>query len=255
MSFLIAVAGKGGTGKTSLCALLVDSLVKRGKTPVLAVDADANDNLGDALGVKVEETIGDLSDEFFKSRMKLPPGMPKEAYLEMKLNGLIVERSGFDLIAMGRPEGAGCYCYLNNLLKSHLDKLIGNYRYTVVDNEAGMEHLSRRTTPNVEVLVVVADCSVKAVRAAGRIKQLASQLDLNVKHMGLVITKVNGGLPPALEDEIAKTGLTVWQQVPADDGVYQKDLNGEPLTELNGTPAQDAADALAGRLIELNNGN
>jgi CO dehydrogenase maturation factor len=251
MSFLVAVAGKGGTGKTSLSALLVDQLVRMGKTPVLAVDADANDNLGDALGVRVEETIGDLSDDFFKNRMQLPAGMPKEAYLEMKLNGLIVERKGFDLIAMGRPEGQGCYCYLNNLLKAHLDKLIGNYKYTIVDNEAGMEHLSRRTTPSVGALLLVADCSVKAVRATGRIKSLAAQMDLHVGHIGLVVTKVqNGGLSDAIRAEIDGAGLDLWETVPEDAGVFENDLNGLPIVDTDGG-ARQAVKRLAERIIRL----
>ena len=254
MSYLIAVAGKGGTGKTTLSALLVDELVRREQTPVLAVDADANDNLGEALGVEARETIGDLSDEFFKSRMKLPAGMPKEAYLEMKLNSLIEETKGFDLVVMGRPEGPGCYCYLNNLLKSHLDKLIDNYRFTVVDNEAGMEHLSRRTTPNVEVLLVVADCSVKAVRAAGRIRKLTGMLDLNVRRQGLVLTKVNGALSSAIEEEIEKTGLELWEKVPADQAIFQQDLDGRPLTGIEGGGARRSVGNLAERLIELRNG-
>lgn len=251
MSFLIAAAGKGGTGKTSLSALLVDQLVRENQTPVLAVDADANNNLGEALGIQVGETVGDLADDFFKNREKLPKGMPKEAYLEMKLNSLIVERTGFDLVTMGRPEGAGCYCYLNNLLKAHLDKLIGNYKFSVVDNEAGMEHLSRRTTPNIGALVMVADCSVKAVRAAGRIKNLASELDLNISHMGLVISKVQNDLSQALEEEIEKTGLEVWEKIPLDQNLFEKDLNGEPLIALGENGAREAVSRLAKRLIEL----
>ena len=251
MSFLVAVAGKGGTGKTSLSALLVDQLVRMDQTPVLAVDADANDNLGDALGLTVEQTIGDLSDEFFKSRMSLPPGMPKEAYLEMRLNSLIVETKGYDLIAMGRPEGQGCYCYLNNLLKAHLDKLIGNYKYTIVDNEAGMEHLSRRTTPNVNALLLVADNSVKAVRATARIKLLAGQLDLNVNNIGLVVTKVNNGeLSEAMKDEIAKADLTLWDTVPVDETIYENDLNGRPIVETTGG-AREAVTRLAQRIVDL----
>jgi CO dehydrogenase maturation factor len=251
MSFVVAVAGKGGTGKTSLSALLVDQLVRSGKTPVLAVDADANDNLGDALGLRVEETIGDLSDDFFKNRMSMPAGMPKEAYLEMKLGGLIVESAGLDLVVMGRPEGPGCYCYLNNLLKAHLDKLMGNYRFTVVDNEAGMEHLSRRTTPVIGALLVVADCSVKAVRAAGRIRELTSQLDLTIGHIGLVLTKVSGAISPALEEAIAQSGLELWAKVPADPAVFENDLNGRPLTAIDGGGAREAVARLAERIVAL----
>ena len=251
MSFVVAVAGKGGTGKTSLSALLIDRLVSSGRTPVLAVDADANDNLGDALGLRVEETIGDLSDDFFKNRMSLPAGMPKEAYLDMKLNGLIVESKGFDLVVMGHPEGPGCYCYLNNLLKAHLDKLIANYRFAVVDNEAGMEHLSRRTTPVIGALLVVADCSVKAVRAAGRIRELAAQLDLRVAHMGLVLTKTNGSASEALEAEIARTGLPVWAKVPDDRAIFEQDVNGRPLTAIQGGGAREAVAGLVERLGAL----
>jgi CO dehydrogenase maturation factor len=152
MGQVIAVAGKGGVGKTTFSALVIRELKKKNRGPILAVDADPNANLADALGIKVDRSLGAVREEFFETKMKLPPGMTKETYLEMKLHESLVESPGVDLLEMGRPEGPGCYCYANNILRRHLDVLAGNYPFVVMDNEAGMEHLSRRTTQGVDHL-------------------------------------------------------------------------------------------------------
>ncbi|HID11122.1 MAG TPA: carbon monoxide dehydrogenase, partial [Candidatus Latescibacteria bacterium] len=140
---IVAVSGKGGTGKTTIAALLVRKLMRM-DGPVLAVDADPNSNLGEQLGMEVGETIGDIREEVLEE--ELPPGMTKDRYLELRIQETLTEGEGVDLLTMGRPEGPGCYCYVNHLLRGFLDRLSKNYRHIVVDNEAGMEHLSRRTT-------------------------------------------------------------------------------------------------------------
>ena len=181
MSFSIAVAGKGGTGKTSIASLIIRYLKNNKLEPILAIDADPNANLADSLGLEVKQTIGSIIASFNNEKINIPPGMTKEAYLEYKLNEALVESKGLDLLTMGRGEGPDCYCYPNLLLRKFADSLAGNYAYVVMDNEAGMEHLSRRTTQNINALLVVSDPSVKGVRTVAQIKNLVSELKLVVK--------------------------------------------------------------------------
>ncbi len=247
MSFVVALAGKGGAGKTTVAALLVRQLKERGLGPVLAVDADANYNLGEALGMKVPGTIAHMTDDFFKDRINLPPGMSKTAYLEMQLNSLIAEGAGIDMLVMGHPEGPGCYCYVNNMLKSHIDTLVGNYPFTVIDNEAGMEHLSRRTTRNVDVLLAVADSSHKAVQAAGRIRTLAKDMEIGVGRCCLVVTRTRGELDTGLASLIDRLGLDLVGIIPEDPAVLDLDIRGEPLMNL---PADSPAYVAVGRVLD-----
>jgi CO dehydrogenase maturation factor len=177
MTYSIALAGKGGTGKTTMAGLLVKYLVEKGKTPVLAVDADANANFNEVLGLEVEETLGGAREEMKKG---FSNGMTKDLFIEMKTQQAVIESTGFDLIVMGRPEGSGCYCAANSLLTQFLDKLIDNYAYSVIDNEAGMEHISRLTTNDIEVLLVVSDPTRRGIQAAARIVELTEQLSLNI---------------------------------------------------------------------------
>ena len=176
MSKLIAVAGKGGTGKTTVAALVIRHLLKTKRTPVFAVDADPNYTLGEALGIEVEQTIGMMREEFIGERAEIPSGMSKEAVLERQMHAAMHEAKDVDLLVMGRQEGPGCYCYLNNVLRKFMDVLAADYPFVVVDNEAGMEHLSRRNTRKIDLLLVVCDHSVKAARAAGRIVDLVEEL-------------------------------------------------------------------------------
>jgi CO dehydrogenase maturation factor len=173
MTLSIAVAGKGGSGKTSTASLIIRYLMHRGMTPVLAVDADGNANLGESLGLELEDTIGSVIADFNEDKISIPSGLTKGAYLELKLNQTIVESRGLDLISMGRGEGTGCYCYPNTVLKKFIDELKGNYAAMVMDNEAGMEHLSRRTTEDIDELLIVSDHSVKGARTVGRMQELA----------------------------------------------------------------------------------
>lgn len=224
----IAVSGKGGTGKTTVAALIIRELMRDG--PVLAVDADPNSNLGEQLGMDVEETVGDIREEVIER--EIPPGMTKDRYMELRLQETLVEGESVDLLTMGRPEGPGCYCYPNYLLRAFLDKLVGNYKHVVVDNEAGMEHLSRRTTRDLDWLLVVSDPSVASLKAALRIRELSEKLKLGIRKKGLVLNRTDGGLSPLQEEWVERTGLEVVGTVPEDESVMEYSLEGRPLVEL-----------------------
>jgi CO dehydrogenase maturation factor len=246
----IAMAGKGGTGKTSLASLIIRYLLKHNATPVLAVDADANANLAWSLGLTVKQTIGSVLAEFNDVKMSIPPGMTKEAYLNLKLNGAVVESKSVDLITMGRGEGAGCYCFPNNVLKEFIDKLAVNYRFLVMDNEAGLEHLSRRTTENVDELIIVSNHSVKGVRTIGNILDLIKELKLNVKRQSIVINQAPGRLDPMIVERLDELGVSAAAVIPMDDQIAEYDLQQKPLTELpDDSPAVKAMDALMGKLL------
>jgi len=174
LSFNIAVAGKGGSGKTSIAGLIIRYLNKKGRGPILAVDADPNANLGESLGFSIRQTVGSIIASFNEEKINIPQGMTKEAYLEFKLNNVIIESKGLDLVTMGRGEGPECYCYPNLILRKFVDALSQNYAYLVMDNEAGMEHLSRRTTQNIDVLIIISDHSVKGIRTIARIKDIVA---------------------------------------------------------------------------------
>ncbi|MDD4873714.1 MAG: AAA family ATPase, partial [Dehalococcoidales bacterium] len=200
MNFSIALAGKGGTGKTSIAALIIRNLINKGMTPVLAVDADGNANLGESLGLNVDKTIGSTIAGFNENKINIPSGFTKTAYLELKLHEALIESNDFDLISMGRGEGTGCYCYPNSVLKKFIDDLKENYPYTVMDNEAGMEHLSRRTTENTDELLIISDYSVKGIRTVERIIKLIAELKLNIKRQSVIINRV----PDVFDDNIKR---------------------------------------------------
>ena len=249
MSIKIAVAGKGGCGKTSITALVIRYLKKNGKTPILAVDADPNANLGESLGLKVPQTIGRILDDFQHEKISIPPGMTKEAYLDYKLNGTLVESQGLDLITMGRGQGPECYCYPNTVLKKFIDGLSDSYAYVVMDNEAGMEHLSRKTTEDVDALLLVSNHSVKGVRAISRILELASELKLHVKKKYILINMVPDKLDPLVADELKLLGLKADIIIPEDKTLYRHDLEQKPLMEMpDNSPA---VQAVAGLMAEL----
>lgn len=237
MSKVIAIAGKGGVGKTTFSGLLIRQLVLSGKAPVFAVDADANVNLNQVLGVDVDRTIGSVREEAAKAigANALPASMPKDTYLGMKMEEALVESDGFDLLVMGRPEGPGCYCFANNLLRKHVDVLAKNYPYIVIDNEAGMEHLSRRTTQSIDHLFIVSDASPVGVTTAKRILDLVGELGLTVKNSGLILSRVNGDLHPALQQMIADKGLNLIGVVPADDQVIELAYAEKSVMELPDT--------------------
>jgi len=249
LSFVIAVAGKGGTGKTTLSGLFIRTLMKRKKGPILAVDADPNSNLPLVLGLKVDKTIGMAREEFFDSRTKIPAGMPREAVLETKLHDVLVENRDYDLLVMGRPEGPGCYCYLNNILRKFLDVLVDNYPYSVVDNEAGMEHLSRRTTKGVDILLIVSDHSLRGIETAFQIKSLAHDLNLEIKRYGLIVNRVKGSPDPSILDRVQERGLELTGIIPEDEQITGFELKGTTLMDLpDDSPAVVAVDKIVERL-------
>jgi CO dehydrogenase maturation factor len=230
MSFSIALAGKGGTGKTTLAGMLIKYLVGKGKTPVLAIDADPNANLNDVLGLEGAETLGNAREEMKSG--KVPISMSKNVFMSMKLEQAIVEADGYDLLVMGRPEGAGCYCAANNLLAGFIERLSGNYPYIVMDNEAGMEHISRLTTRNVDLLLIVSDTSKRGLQAASRINELAKNLSVVTGKSYLVLNRANEALPDQVSNMIKNEGLELVGTIPEDSMVYEYDLNGRPTIEL-----------------------
>lgn len=230
MPYSIALAGKGGTGKTTVAGLLIKYLLKKGLTPILAVDADSNANLNEVLGLEVDETIGDARENMKKG--KVPSGMTKDIFISMKLEEAVVESDGYDLVVMGQPEGPGCYCAANTLLTGFLEKLTNNYPYIVMDNEAGMEHISRLTTKNVDLLLIVSDTSRRAIQAATRINQLAKSLNIGVSKSCLIINQAKNSPPDAVFDMINEAGLELAGTIPEDDAVYEFDLNGRPTVEM-----------------------
>jgi len=230
MPFSIALAGKGGTGKTTVAGLLIKYLVKMEMTPVLAVDADSNANLNEVLGLKVTDTLGNAREEMKKGIV--PNGMTKDVFMSMKLAQAIVEDDGFDLIVMGQPEGQGCYCAANTLLTGFLDKLTGNYPYVVMDNEAGMEHISRLTTSNVDILLTISDTSRRGLQAAIRINELAKSLNIGVAKSYLIINQTKEAPSDTVLNIINKEGLELAGTIPEDNTVYEYDLNGIPTIEL-----------------------
>jgi CO dehydrogenase maturation factor len=232
MSFTIALAGKGGTGKTTIAALCVRGLRELGVKDVLAVDADPNSTLHEALGAEVERSVGEITEELLQNAEQTPGGMSKDAWLELHVNRYVVEASEFDLLSMGRPEGAGCYCYANNLVRGCIDGLSRGYDYVVMDNEAGLEHLSRRTTRNVDALMIVSDPSVRGIRTATRLDELVSELDIGVGARYLIVNRGEESLDPALIAEIESTGLEFLGVVPHDEGIVRCDLDGSGLFAL-----------------------
>jgi len=247
----IAVAGKGGTGKTSVASLVIRYLLKNGAGPVLAVDADPNANLGESLGLEVKQTVGLILNDFQGDKIKIPPGMTKQNYLEYKLNEVVIESEKLDLVTMGRGEGPECYCYPNLVLKNFIDSLADNYAYMVMDNEAGMEHLSRRTTQNVNELLIVSNHSVKGVRAVARIRDLVSDLKLVVKRQSVIINFVPTKIDPLVSEELSRLGMEPTAIIPEDEAVYKYDLELKPLLDLPDTSkAVKAVNDLMAKLLK-----
>lgn len=236
MGYTIAVAGKGGTGKTTLTGLLIDFLVRKGEKPILAVDADANSNLNEVLGEEVDATIGEIREEVNKRELagnSFPGGMTKAQYLKYRLNTAMIEGKGYDLIVMGRSEGQGCYCYVNGILREQIDSLSDSYKYLIIDNEAGMEHLSRKTTKHIDTLLLVSDCSRRGIQAVGRIKDLVKELDLQVSNIHLIVNRApDGVLEEETRLEIERQGLNLLGVVPMDSKVFEYDSKGIPTVKM-----------------------
>lgn len=249
MPFSIALAGKGGTGKTTIAGFLVKYLVQRGRKPVLAVDADANANLNEVLGLTIEETLGSAREDMKKGHV--PSGMTKDVFMSMKLQQAVVENEGYDLVVMGQPEGAGCYCAANTLLTGFLEKLTGNYPYIVIDNEAGMEHISRLTTRNVDILLMVSDTSRRGLQAAIRINDLAKELNIGVGKSFLIVNQTKDALSEEVIAMISEAGLAYAGAVPEDKNIYDYDLQGRPTIDIpESSPATEAAFNIFEKIIQ-----
>jgi CO dehydrogenase maturation factor len=229
LSFTIAVSGKGGTGKTTLAGMILRYLLDREKGPILVVDADSNANLHEVLGVDIRSTIGEARELMKKD---VPTGMTKDIWFDYQVQQSLVEAKGFDLIAMGRPEGPGCYCAANTLARKCLDLLTGNYRYIVIDNEAGMEHFSRLTTRDVDLLFMVSDPSRRGILTASRIRDLIHELDLHIAREVLVINRVPGPLDPEATEEARRLKLELAGTIPVDEDIYRYDVEGRPTFQL-----------------------
>ncbi|MFQ6127557.1 MAG: AAA family ATPase [Thermoplasmata archaeon] len=225
----IAVSGKGGVGKSTFATLLIKALSEN--SIVLAVDADPNSTLNSMLGVDVTQTIGDLREKMMKDVDDLPPGMSKQEYVDYQLRLAMVEGDKFDLMTMGRQEGPGCYCYINNILRTYLDTLSSNYEYVVIDNEAGMEHLSRRTTRDVDMMFILSDPTKNGIITAGRIKSLSENLDLKVKDNCLVVNRATD-IPEALNPVIEEQGFDCIEVIPDDQQIMDYSVIGDPLINL-----------------------
>ncbi len=249
MGFSMAIAGKGGTGKTTLAGMLIKCLKDRDLGPILAIDADPNANLNYVLGVEVTETVGGIREDVTLRRGDLPAGMSKPEYINFKIHSSVMEAEGYDLLVMGRPEGRGCYCFANDVLRRAIDTLSDNYPYIVMDEEAGMEHLSRRTTRDVDVLLMCADPSLRSLVAVSRINDMADELELNISRKYLVVCRLPGELPESMSREIERLGLDLVGIVPYDDLVSEYELSGKPLLELpDESPALRAVCEIAERL-------
>jgi len=245
----IAIAGKGGTGKTTIAAFLIELLADRGS--VLAIDADPSSNLHLVLGLPLEETVGSVREEMLTavSGGSFGVGLSKQDWFEIRISEALVESDRVDLLAMGRPEGPGCYCAANNILRVCIDRLAGSYDYVVIDNEAGMEHISRRTTRDVDILIAVSDPTVRGVAAVGRIVELVGELKTKVGRMGLVINRLSGQLPAAVEEAVRKLEVELLGVVPEDKGILECDATGKPLVSLPPeSPARQAVEAIAKKL-------
>jgi CO dehydrogenase maturation factor len=252
LSVNIAVAGKGGTGKTSVTSLVIRYIIKNDLGTVLAVDADPNSNLAESLGLEVRQTVGRILNEFQGDKINIPAGMTKEAYLEYQLNIALTESKGLDLVTMGRGEGPECYCYPNVVIRKLIDDWSKNYSYVVMDNEAGLEHLSRRTTQNVDELLMVSDHSVKGLRAVARVRELVAELKLGVKRETIIINQVPGGtIDPLLTQEMDRLGIEATAVIPVDEEMQRYDLEQKPLFDLpDTTKAVTAVNNLMAELLQ-----
>lgn len=225
MGQVIAVAGKGGVGKTTFSALVIRELKNRNRGPILAVDADPNANLHEALGIAVLETLGSMREEAFTK--SIPPGMSRTEYIRYRFRQVLVEAEGFDLIAMGMPEGTGCYCFANNLLSEAMQLLQDEYRFVVIDTEAGMEHISRGTVGIPDILLIVSDPGARGLRTAARIHDIASGIGFSDEQQYLVFNRYRSGTA-----DVPTGSLRTIARIPDDPAVEAADLAGEPIVSI-----------------------
>jgi CO dehydrogenase maturation factor len=261
MTITIALAGKGGTGKTTVAALVIRYLLEKKRGAILAIDADPSSNLNMVLGLDLDETVGDIREEMLAEIQStvgagalaggLPSGMSKSDYFDYHIRMATVEGDGVDLIAMGRPEGLGCYCAANNVMRTVMDRISTNYDYVVMDNEAGMEHLSRRTTRDVDILLIVSDPTQRGIVAAQRVADLVDELAIAVKHRYLIINRFPGDqLPPALQEAVDDVKADFLGVVPYDATLTEFEFTGRPLIDLDeNSPVNQAVRAMFERVL------
>jgi len=235
----IAVAGKGGTGKTTIAALIVNSLVEKGWGPVLAIDADPDANLGAMLGIEVNKTLGELREDVLNEIKNFPPGMSKANYVEAGLHQIIDEAKGFDLLTMGRGEGSGCYCYLNTLVRKFSEELYPMYQWIVMDNEAGLEHISRRTTHNIDSLIIVVNDNPISLNTAINIKKLTENLKSAIKHEYVITNMIGDERREEMRKRIEDLGMEYLTDMPFDRSVSDVIFHGKPLSALKNSPVKD----------------
>jgi len=240
----IALAGKGGTGKTTIAALIVRYLVEERSGSILAIDADPATNLNLVLGMEVGETVGSIREDMLTQVQSsgalagsMPGGMSKQEYLDYQVQMAIEEGERVDLLVMGRPEGPGCYCAANQMLRVIVDRIGKQYDYVVIDNEAGMEHLSRRTTRDVDTLLLVTDPTQRGLVTAQRMAEMVPELEIGVGHTYLIVNRLRGELPAPLARAVEQTGLELLGTVPDDPAMAEFEFTGRPLVEL---PAETA---------------
>lgn len=232
MSFVIAVAGKGGTGKTTTSALIIRTLMKMGKTPILAIDADPNSNLAESIGINIDETIGSVLQEFLRNRGQIPQGMSKQSFLDLKLHQILKEGKNLDMMAMGCPEGPGCYCSINAMLKTYFEDLVKNYKYVVIDNEAGMEHFSRKTANDIDLLLFCSNYSLKGLQTVKRLSEMIDEIGIVVSKRFLMVNRTPEQLNGDFMAEVEKIGIPYLGNVVSDTTLEEFELSGRPLTDL-----------------------
>ncbi len=232
MTITIAVAGKGGVGKTVISSLLIDTLSKKGV--VLAIDADPSTNLNNALGLPLGTTVGKAREELTEdiTRGRLSPAVSKQEVLDSRIRAALVESRKIDLLAMGRPEGPGCYCAANNMLRASIDRIAKNYDYVVIDSEAGMEHISRQTTRDIDFLLTISDPTIRGITAAARMKDLIKEMRAKAGKVYFVINRVKGDLSPELKQAVADFGLDLITIIPEDPNLEELETKGKPITGL-----------------------
>ncbi len=244
MTTTIALAGKGGVGKTTVSGMIIKCLAKNKTGPILAIDADPSSNLNMVLGLELDWTVGDIREDMLAQVKQsllgsgaamgaLPGGISKHDYLDHQIRSSLAEGQAFDLIAMGRGEGTGCYCAVNHNLREVIDSISKNYRFVVIDNEAGMEHLSRRTTRDVQHLIIVSDPTQRGINAASRIAAFRNELDIAIENAYLVINRLPGEIPPALKAYIEENlDIPLLGTIPSDTTLMDFEFSGRPLVEL-----------------------
>jgi CO dehydrogenase maturation factor len=256
MGTTLAVAGKGGVGKTSITSLMIKAVIEAGQKPILAIDADSNSNLHETLGIREPRSVGCVREDTRKAGDNIPGGMTKDRFMEYQIQACLEETKDLDFLSMGRPEGPGCYCMANNILREIIAKLTTNYAFVIIDNEAGMEHLSRRTEEAVDHLFIISDPAPRSLRTIGRIAELIAEMEDRIHNTHLILSRVQGSLedlPQSTRDEIAKLPQPPEALVPYDEQLVGLDLEGQPLINIGSdAPSYKAVKEMLQRLGIIN---